>query len=320
MRKNINSVHVEGRLYQHELALKTVKNTESENFGKEFIQGKIEIAIDDAGLQVVPVEFTYVGPKTSKGNENKTFTVLSKLLNSGKTVVENGMQEATMVSVNTAFALNDFPVEGGTMVSQMILQGGFVDIVTELKPILEERAKFDLDVVLTGTRRVEADPEKMIDEDYLELRGAAFNFKGDLLPLTLTTKSLDGINFFENQEISNAAPLYTELKGILDYREKVQEIPVEGAFGGPSVDYKRRKVKDWVVNWARKVPYDFGDEQVMTAEDLIKASQNREIYLAEIKKKREEYLAKKAAGGATFGTGVAPTTGFAGVAAGNFSF
>ena len=60
MRKNLNSEHIEGRLYQHSLEVKTVKNQQSANFGKPFIGGKIEIATDEQGLNVVPVEFTYL--------------------------------------------------------------------------------------------------------------------------------------------------------------------------------------------------------------------------------------------------------------------
>ena len=65
MRKNENTQHIEGRLYQHNLEIKTVKNQTSENFGKEFISGTMDIAVDEAGLNVLQVHFTYVTPTTN---------------------------------------------------------------------------------------------------------------------------------------------------------------------------------------------------------------------------------------------------------------
>ena len=48
MRKTINTEHIEGRIYQHDLAVKTVQNQQSSNFGKEFIAGNLDIAVDMA--------------------------------------------------------------------------------------------------------------------------------------------------------------------------------------------------------------------------------------------------------------------------------
>ena len=95
MRKNLNSEHIEGRLYQHSLEVKTVKNQQSANFGKPFIGGKIEIATDEQGLNVVPVEFTYVAPQTKAGGTNKTYTELMKIIESGKTWITDGADAAT---------------------------------------------------------------------------------------------------------------------------------------------------------------------------------------------------------------------------------
>ena len=108
MRKNINIAHVEGRVYQHSLELKTVKNTQSANYGKQFINGKLEIAVDDAGLEVIPVNFTYVTETTSKGAKNDTYTALKNIIESGKTILADGFDAATMVKIDTALAINDF--------------------------------------------------------------------------------------------------------------------------------------------------------------------------------------------------------------------
>ena len=42
MKKAINREHIEGYVYEHNLAIKTVQNTESKNYGKEFINGTLD--------------------------------------------------------------------------------------------------------------------------------------------------------------------------------------------------------------------------------------------------------------------------------------
>ena len=80
MRKNTNTERIEGRIYQHDLVIKTVQNQASNNYGKEFISGNIEVAVDEAGLNVIPVHFTYVTELTSKEQVNKTYNVLKKII------------------------------------------------------------------------------------------------------------------------------------------------------------------------------------------------------------------------------------------------
>jgi galactokinase len=80
MRKNTNVEHIEGRVYQHTLELKTVQNKESANFGKEYIQGSVEVAVDDAGLNIIPVNFVFVTETTKKGGKNKTYSELQKVM------------------------------------------------------------------------------------------------------------------------------------------------------------------------------------------------------------------------------------------------
>ena len=79
MKKMVNNTHIEGALYQHDLTLK-VTGENSKNPGTEFISGNIEIATDDAGINIVPVHFTYVTATTAKGSANATFNVLKNII------------------------------------------------------------------------------------------------------------------------------------------------------------------------------------------------------------------------------------------------
>lgn len=316
--KNVNTANIEGRVYQHDLELKTVQNQKSANYGKQYIGGKLEIAVDEAGLEVIPVQFTYVTELTSKGNKNKTYTELLNIIQNGKTVVTDGIEAATKVAVDTVTDLNDFPAQDGTMVSQQILNGGFVSIIPELKAV-NERTAFRTDMVITNISHVDADPEKFIDADYVTVRGVIFNFRNAILPVEFVVKNPLGMGYFEGLEVSNAAPLFTQVWGNLNFTTKKTQVTEESAFGEPAVTTRQRKVKEWVITGAKSLPYDFGDETVMTMEDLVKANQDREVYLADIKKRRAEYEAQKnAATPSAFGA--ATPTPSATVPVGGFKF
>ena len=295
MKYKQNSERIEGRIYQHDLAIKTVQNQSSQNFGKEFIAGTLEVAVDDAGLNVIPVHFTYVTEVTSKGQTNRTFTVLKKIIDEGKTIITDGMDEATKVRIDTALALNDFYTNDDSLVSIKTNEGGFVTIINELSGE-NERNTFSADMVITGVTRVEADEEKNIKEDYVTVRGAIFNFRGDLLPLEFIVKNAGGMKYFEDLGASNSEPVYTKVWGRINCETKTTIVEEESAFGEAAVKKYERKTKEWVITGTAKVPYEFGDEEILTGEELTKAMQAREVMLADIKKRSEEYKAQKAAG------------------------
>ena len=131
MKKMINSVHLEGKLYEHDLAIKTVQNKESSNYGKEYIAGTLNLATDEDCLNIVKTHFTFVTEYTAKGSKNNTFTTLKSIIENGKTVVVNGKDEAMLLAIDTATALNDFYTPNRTtgkeeLVSAKRCEGGFV--------------------------------------------------------------------------------------------------------------------------------------------------------------------------------------------------
>ena len=85
------------------------------------------------------------------------------------------------------------------------------------------------------------------------------------------------------------------MKNFMDFRNISIPVTEESAFGEAAVTMRNRKMKHWTITGASKVPYDFGDEKVMTADELTKAMQDREIHLADVRKRREDYKAEKAA-------------------------
>ena len=292
MQKVYNGEHIEGRVFTHDLKIKTVQNQASANFGKEFISGTLDTAVDEAGLNVIQTHFTYVTATTSTGKANATFSELKRIIDSGKTWIKDGKDEATKVKIDTALAVNDFYTADDQLVSIMQNEGGFVTIVNEICDEIE-RNTFKTDMVITNVTRVEKDEEKNIPEDYVVVKGVIFNFRNAILPVEFRVENVGGMKYFEDLDASNANPVFTQVWGRINSNTIKVVRTEESAFGEDSVQSFERKVKKWVITGTKKVPYDFGDEKVLTMEELQKASQDREVYLADVKKRRDEYQASK---------------------------
>ena len=317
MRKVLNKEHIEGRVYEHNLAIKTVQNTESKNYGKEFIGGTLDIATDDECLNVVTINFTYVTETTAKGGKNDTYIALKNIIENGKTVLTDSAAEATMVKVDTALALNDFYTSKNgeeTLVSAKRNEGGFVHIVNKLCDTAA-RNTFEMDMLINGTRLIEADEEKNIPADYLVVKGAVFNFRNAILPVEFIVKNPSGIKYFESLDASNSNMIFTKVWGKINSETIKSTREEESAFGESKVTEYERTIKEWVITGTANEPYELDDEQNgITFDEIKKALADREVYLADVKKRQDEYQASRASS--------TPAAGGAGVTAaqGGFNF
>lgn len=297
MRKALNKVTLCGRVYEHNLALKTVQDQSKASYGTEFINGTLDIATDDACLNIVQVHFTYVTETTKAGKKNSTFGVLKNIID-GKTVLADGKDAALCVKVDTAIGLNDFYSNRSgeeTLVSAKRCEGGFASIVKTL-PEEKDRNKFECDMLINGTRFVEADEEKHINEDYLVVKGAVFDFRDGILPLEFIVKSKGGIKYFESLDASPKKMTFTKVWGIINCSTVVTKKEEESAFGEAMVKEYTSTRREWLVTGTSKpdAVYEIGDEKNgITEEEIKKAIANREVYLADVKKRQEEYQANK---------------------------
>lgn len=318
MRKNVNTENLEGLLYEHTLKIKTVQNKQSANFGKEFISGTVSVATDNECLNVITVNYTYVTPVTKNGSPNNTFNNLKRIMESGKTVVTDGAAVATKIKLNPSIALNDFYPEGqDELVSQQRSEGGFVSIISDLNSNEAARKKFTVDIVINQVRRIEADPERNINKDYLKIKGVIFDFKNAVLPVEFVARREDAIQYFESLDISNAHKIYTQISGEVNSTTVVIEKKLESAFGGPQVEMSERHSKEWEITWAKPEPYIYNDETTITDADLEKAFQDRNIHLEEIKARAKEYYNSRE--GQTISAFSGPTPGM-NIPTGQFNF
>ena len=290
--KMFNQTHIEGALYQHDLTLK-VTGENSKNPGTEFISGTIEIATDDAGINIVPVHFTYVTATTSRGTANATFNVLKNIIDRVyKTVMTDGAENATMLRIDSAIGLNEFYDRNDQLVSIKRNEGGFVHVTPTIAEDERTRNTFDCDIIINNVTHIEGDEEKGTT-DKAVVKGVIFNFRNDVMPVEFSATNPKAMDYFEGLGASNSNPIFTRIKGRQISESIVRRVEEESAFGEPSIkEYKSTK-KDFVITWAMPEPYVWDDDSTITARELTEALAAREITLAEIKRRNDEYKASQ---------------------------
>lgn len=295
MKKMMNQTHIEGVLYEHKLELKE-SGPNSKNPGTKFISGTVDIATDDAGINIVPVHFTYVTEKTSKGSTNATYTTLMNIID-GKygTVMGNGKENAVKLRIDSALGLNEFYSDRSgkeELVSVKRNEGGFVHVADALADDENTRNTFTCDMLITNVSIKEADEERNLPEKAI-VKGAIFDFRNSLLPVEFSAINPKAIAYFESLEASNTNPTFTKVWGRQVSETITRTITEESAFGEDSVREVKSSRKDFVITGASKEPYEWDSEDSITANELAEAISARETYLATIKQRQDEYKASQ---------------------------
>ena len=291
----INQTHIEGILYEHNLEAKVSGDT-SKNPGTPFISGSISIATDDKMTNIVPVYFTYVTANFGSGKPNDTYTTLSNIINGTfGTYMKDGAERAIKVRVDSAIGLNEFYTDRNgkeELVSAKRNDGGFVHKVDELTEDEKDRNTFKVDMLITNVSHVDADDEKGLPEKCI-VKGAVFNFRKDLLPVEFSATNINAMNYFEGLGATQREPVFTCVWGRQVSEVIVKQIRTESAFGEDEIREVKNSRRDFVITGAAKVPYVWDDESSITAAELNEAIQSREIALAAMKKRQDEYKASK---------------------------
>lgn len=315
MKKAINKVNLQGRVYDFTIAEK-ITGEGSKNPGTAYIGGTLDIATDDACLNVVQVNFTYVTKTTAKGNANATYATLKKIIDNGKTVLKDGKEVATMVKVDSALALNDFYTDRNgeeTLVSAKRANGGFVTIVSALDEDETKRNTFECDMLINNVTHVDADPEKNIEKDFVRIKGAVFDYRNAILPVEFIVKSDGGMKYFESLDVSPQNIVFTKVWGVINSETIVTRKEEESAFGEASVKEYKKNVREWIVTGTSKPEnmYEIGDaEGGITTDEIKKLMADREVYLADVKKRQDDYKASKAGAASSVAAAPAAVGGF----------
>ena len=306
MKKNLfNEEKIEGYVYSiesnNEWNSLSVRKTgpNSKNPGEEYISGELNVAVDEDGLNVITIHYTYVTPVYKKsGRVNNTFTTLKKIIdNPDRTWIQGGKENAFKVScTGVSIAINDFIAGDGSKVAAIRNEGGFVSLINEFS---EERNKFTTDILITKVTHIDADPEKNITNDYTSVSGYVFSYGPVILPVSFTVRNEGGMSFFEDLDASGSNPVFTKVWGKINCMTIKMTRTEESAFGEAAVQTYERKSREYVITGTSKVPYDFGEEDVLTIEEVNKMIQDRQVKLAEIEERHEKRNNEKASSNST---------------------
>ena len=298
--KFINTEKIEGYVYStgkdfNQLG-ERVTGENSKNPGTKYIAGDLDIVVDETGINVVTVHYSYVTEFYSSGKPNSTYKVLKEIIdNPERTWIKGGKENAFKVQcTGVSLGVNDFIGSDGSKVAALRNENGFCSIINEFDE-QSQRNFFKMDMLVTKVTRVEADPEKNIEKDYATISGCVFGYGPKIIPATFIMKNEAGIKYFENLDVSNANPTFTNVWGEINCSTEKIVKKEESAFGEAAVQVYDKKVKEYVITGGKPVPYDFGDEDVLTKEDVMQMSQERQVMLAEVEKRYNESKAKKAA-------------------------
>ena len=311
MKNMINKTHIEGYLYEHALEMKE-SGPNSKNPGTKFITGTVSIATDEAGINIVPVHFTYVTATTATGKANNTFSVLSNIVDGNiGTVMKDGKAKAGKLRIDSALGLNEFFTDRNgkeELVSAKRNEGGFVHMVDVLVEDEKDRNTFECDMIITGATRIDANEERQTPEKVI-VKGAIFDFRKNLMPIEFSALNPNAMNYFEDLGATSKEPVFTKIKGRQVSETVVKTIVEKSAFGDDSVKEVKNSRRDFVITWAAEDPYVWDDESTITVAELNEAISKREVDLAAMKTRQDEYRASRGNAAAPANKIATPSTG-----------
>jgi hypothetical protein len=273
-----------------------VSGDTSKNPGTPFITGTISIATDDAMTNIVPVHFTYVTATFGSGKPNDTYTTLNNIVNGTfGTYMKDGADKAVKLRVDSAIGLNEFFTDRNgkeELVSAKRNEGGFVHKVDALDEDDKIRNTFKTDMIINCVTHVDADEERGLPEKCV-VKGAIFDFRKSLLPVEFSATNPNAMRYFESLDATQRNPVFTCVWGRQVSETIVKQIRTESAFGEDEVREVKNTRRDFVITGASKEPYIWDDESSITVAELNAAIQKREIDLAAMKKRQDEYKASK---------------------------
>ena len=143
------------------------------------------------------------------------------------------------------------------------------------------RSYFETDILITGVREVEENPERGTPAK-LVIRGYIFDFRKAVMPIEYDVINPSGMKYFASLECSEKRPFFTKVWGRQVSQTSYREIREESQFGDANVKMVPTSNKAY-------------DEEGITAIEFAEALQNREVYLATVKQRQEDYQNSKKA-------------------------
>lgn len=294
MKQNmVNEVKVRGYIFSHTLQAK-VSGPNAKTPGVDFIQGDINVAKDADATEVIPVHFSYVTKTFKNGNPNATYETLMKIIQDGPDkTLEHCIDKSQVnrVRIDGAMELNDYYDREDNLRSPKRVRGSFAHLLgpTEQVGDPSQAIQFKFDVILfdASLREVEN------GNDYYAVRGYTFAFNNAILPIDLTVCE-KGVPFFEKLGIDQENPYFGNVWGIIKSNTVVVQQEQDDSdigFGELMVQSTTRSFRSWEITGAMQ-PQELSEDTI-TLEELQEGLKQREVYLAGVKQRAEEWRASQ---------------------------
>lgn len=247
-----------------------------------YIGGTLSVAVNEDNTDVIDVNFTYVPETYKNGNTNASYTTLMKIME----IMTEDPDANIFVRINGQIDVREFDAQDGKHVVNQILSGRFIHTAPAMEAE-DMKATFSEDMIITS----------IVDQQDVEGKDPAVLVKGygidkfreQAFPLTFYVKTKAGMDYFLDQEISVKEPMVTNVWGNRVSTTVVKHREIESAFGAPQVKETTFSAKSWDIEGAKNEPLLWDDESTITTKEFATYRQNYEQYLADEKKRQEEY-------------------------------
>lgn len=274
MKKMINKSHIEGILYESTLEERVSKTTA----GTKYISGKLSIEVAEDNIITVEI---FENEITKAGKKNQKYDKLQSLIGANS-IVTTGKDTAVCLKIDSALSLNDWYPQG-ELVSTLRNFNGFINFISlgEMKP----QATFQADMLITSTMD---DMDKDENGDFvpngaLKVKGYIFDFANRIMPVEFLVENEAGVNYFRDLEPNTFTKVWGKQVTQSETIRKVEE----SAFGDDKVVEFTNSRRKFVITGTNKEPYMFGEEGILTVQEVQDAIANRNVYLADKKAQSE---------------------------------
>ena len=280
MKQMTNEIQIQGYVFSfggNGLFHNTVDNPKSKMNGVDYINGTVNVATDEDGANVVPVRFNFVTEKYGKsGKENPSWGVLNDIEDGDKTWEAQGKEGAYKIRLTCSASSNPFVGQDGKMVDRPSINVNFAHLANNgFNENQRNTFKFDMVVVNFAMHEVED------GDDYGVINGYVFDsYRKEATPVSLVVRMPEAISYFEGLDASTANPIFQTVWGNIVSTTIRREQEVESAFGAPQITYTTSTQREWVVTGAATDPGEFGDEAIITEDELVETLNNHENNIA----------------------------------------
>lgn len=246
------------------------------------IRGSVIVATDNDMCNLVEVHFLPQAKTYSTGKENNNYKVLKKLIDEGKSVVNNGEKDAFNLRISASLTTNPYYFKDNgsndyTFREPMQIKGNFIHIDEKAKPY----NGFNVDCLIENIEDMLNSDGTASENKKVKVR-VFDDYRKEFMPFSMVIESPEGIDYIQSNYLPGET--YTTLSCMVVDRSIEKEDKGGMGFGEKAVTSQPKKVVELLIIGA-DLPKDTFP---MNEEEMLQCKQNRETRLAEIKNKAIE--------------------------------